>query len=79
MTELRTVTIVGGIIAAASGVAAVAAVVMVFAGGFDGGANIGAGLVLMLSVPLAVASGATLTVAGLLRLAGRRQPRTTGA
>lgn len=79
MTELRTVALVGGIIAAVSGLSAVAAVVMVFAGGFDGGANIGAGLVLMLSGPLAVAGGTTLAVTGLLRLAGRRQPRTTGA
>ena len=79
MTGLRTLTITGGIIAAVSGLIAAVGIVMVFAGGFDGGANIVAGLVLLLSMLGTVVGGAVLAVAGILHLVTRRRPRTTSA
>ncbi|WP_146244239.1 hypothetical protein [Curtobacterium sp. MCBD17_032] len=77
MTGLRTLTLVGGIIAAVSGLVAVAGTVLVFAGGFDGGANIGAGFLLLLSMLGAVVGGVVLAVAGVLRLVTSRRPGTT--
>jgi len=79
MTGLRALTIIGGIIAAGAGLIAAVGIVMVFAGGFDGGANIGAGLMLLLSMLGAVVGGAVLAVAGVLHLATRRRPHTTAA
>ncbi|WIE81449.1 hypothetical protein [Curtobacterium sp. MCSS17_016] len=79
MAGLRTLTITGGVIAAVSGLIAVAGIILMFAGGFDGGANIGAGLLLLLSMLGAVVGGAVLAVAGILHLVTRRRPRTTSA
>ncbi|PYY32279.1 hypothetical protein DEI89_13715 [Curtobacterium sp. MCBD17_030] len=79
MSGLHTLTRTGGIIAAVSGLIAVAGIVLMFAGGFDGGANIGAGFLLLLSMLGAVVGGVVLAVAGILHLVTRRRPRTTSA
>lgn len=72
MNEFRALCLVGGIIAAAGGLLCVAAVIATFAVGFDGGANIGAGLLLLLGVPVAIGGGAILLVAAVGSLVRRR-------
>ncbi|MDT0235409.1 AAA family ATPase, partial [Curtobacterium sp. BRB10] len=76
MNEFRTLTLVGGIIAAVGGPICVTAVIATFAGGFDGGANIGAGLLFLLGVPVAIVGGIFLLIAAIGSLArhGRRRP-----
>ena len=71
MNEFRALRLVGGIIAAAGGLLCVAAVIATFAVGFDGGANIGAGLLLLLGVPVAIGGGAILLVAAVGSLVRR--------
>ncbi len=73
MNESRALVLVGGIIAAAGGLVCAVAVIAVFAAGFDGGANIGAGLLLLLGVPVAVVGGALLLVAAVGWLVRRRR------
>lgn len=73
MTEVRALTLVGGIVAAAGGLICAVAVIATFAVGFDGGANIGAGILLLLGVPLAIVGGAVLLVAAVGSLARRRR------
>ncbi|MGN6407468.1 MAG: hypothetical protein ACTHMH_03905 [Curtobacterium sp.] len=73
MNDVRVLTIVGGIFAAAGGLICTAAVIATFAVGFDGGANIGAGLLLLLGVPVAVAGGSVPLVAAIGSLARRRR------
>lgn len=73
MNEFRTLGLVGGIIAAAGGLICVSAVIATFAGGFDDGANIGAGLLLLLGVPVAIVGGAILLVVAVGSLVRRRR------
>lgn len=73
MNEFRALTLVGGIIAAAGGLVCGIAVIATFAVGFDGGANIGAGLLLLLGVPVAIVGGAILLVVAVGLLARRRR------
>lgn len=73
MTEVRALTLVGGIVAATGGLICGIAVIATFAAGFDGGANIGAGILLLLGVPLAIVGGAVLLVAAVGSLARRRR------
>lgn len=73
MNEFRALSLVGGIIAAAGGLICVSAVIATFAGGFDGGANIGAGLLLLLGVPVAIVGGAILLVVAVGSLVRRRR------
>lgn len=75
MNESRTLTLVGGIIAAVGGLICVTAVVLVFVGGFDGGANIGAGLLFVLGVPVAVVGGCLLLIAAIGSFTRRRARR----
>jgi hypothetical protein len=77
MNGFRSLTLVGGIISAAGGLICGVAVIATFAVGFDGGANIGVGLLLLLGVPLAIAGGAALLI-GAVGLLARRRPRTPG-
>lgn len=72
MNEFRALRLVGGIIAAAGGLLCVTAVIATFAVGFDGGANIGAGLLLLVGVPVAIGGGAILLVAAVGSLVRRR-------
>jgi ABC-type uncharacterized transport system YnjBCD permease subunit len=73
MNESRALVLVGGIIAAAGGLVCVVAVIAVFTAGFDGGANIGAGLLLLLGLPVAVVGGSLLLVAAVGWLVRRRR------
>lgn len=73
MHEFRTLTLVGGIVAAIGGLICGTAVIATFAEGFDGGANIGAGLLLLLGVPAAIVGGSILLVAVVGSLARRRR------
>lgn len=73
LNESRALVLVGGIIAAAGGLVCAVAVIAVFAAGFDGGANIGAGLLLLLGVPVAVVGGSLLLVAAVGWLVRRRR------
>ncbi|MCY1692810.1 hypothetical protein [Curtobacterium sp. SL109] len=78
MNGLRALTLVGGIISAAGGLIYGVAVIATFVGGFDGGANIGAGLLLVLGVPLAIAGGTALLL-GAVELLARRHSHTPEA
>ncbi|MCA5923791.1 hypothetical protein [Curtobacterium oceanosedimentum] len=71
MNGLRVLTLVGGIISAVGGFICGLAVIATFAGGFDGGANIGAGILLILGVPLAIVGGVLLLI-GAVGLIARR-------
>lgn len=63
MDALRNLTIVAGAIAAVGGLLCGAAVVATFAVGFEGGANIGAGILLLFGMPTAILGGLLLIVA----------------
>lgn len=71
MNGPRVRTLVGGIIAAVGGFFCGLAVIATFAVGFDGGANIGAGILLLLGVPLAIVGGLLLLI-GAVGLIARR-------
>lgn len=71
MNSPRVLTLVGGIVSAVGGLICGSAVIATFAVGFDGGANIGAGVLLLLGVPLAIVGGALLLV-GAVGLIARR-------
>ncbi len=73
MTDHRNIAIVGGIIFAIAGAICGTAVVATFVVGFDGGANIGAGILLLAGLPFAIVGGALLIVAGALRALTRRR------
>jgi membrane protein implicated in regulation of membrane protease activity len=73
MNEFRLLTLVGGIIAAVGGLICGIAVIPTFAAGFDGGANIGAGLLLLLGVPVSIVGAVILLVAAIGALARLRR------
>lgn len=77
MHEFRTLTLVGGIVAASGGLVCGTAVIATLAEGFDGGANIGAGLLLLLGVPAAIVGGSFLLVAAIGSHARRRRRECT--
>lgn len=71
MNGPRVLTLVGGIVSAVGGFICGLAVIATFDGGFDGGANIGAGILLILGVPLAMVGGVLLLI-GAVGLIARR-------
>jgi hypothetical protein len=73
MDDDRVLTVVGGIVAAAGGLICGAAVIATFAVGFDGGANIGAGLLFLLGMVVSLVGGTILLVTAIDSLGRRRR------